>query len=134
MQYFDIVERLEMGTEKVFTVPVREHGRLKETNNDPGRAYLPPILWDVLVVHKDRYTKSTVDDIMLAHLKLGHASNDKLRECQQVYGLPHPCKQIPADYKLHCNICSLCKAQRRLRFKKKRKLQPTEPSRNGGER
>ena len=132
MQYFDIVERLEMGTEKVFTVPVREHGRLEKTDNDPGRAYLPPIHWDVLVVHKDRHTKSTVDDIMLAHLKLGHASIDKLRECQQVYGLPHPCKQIPADYKLYCNICSLCKAQRRLRFKKKRKLLPTEPSRNGG--
>ena len=55
MQYFDIVERLEMGTEKVFTVPVREHGRLEKTSNDPGRAYLPPINWDVLVVHKDRY-------------------------------------------------------------------------------
>ena len=97
MQYFDIVEKLEIGTEKVFTVPVRKQGCLEETNNDPGRAYLPPIHWDVLVVHKDRYTKSTVDDNMLAHLKLGHASIDKLIECQQVYGLPHQCKQIPAD-------------------------------------
>ena len=62
-------------------MPCEENG----LDRDKGRKYTGPLRWDVEIWYKDMYTASTVTDVKLMHLRLGHCNMKALRKAQQQY-------------------------------------------------
>jgi len=120
MCYFDVVKHIPKGVPHVFNQP-----RLGNQEPIPGeehRTFSGPIPWPVIIVHKDKFTKSNITDIMLLHLQLGHANINKLAAAQRYYGTnavsrtnPHPvpyCRAITTTDVIYCTACNTAKARK----------------------
>jgi hypothetical protein len=115
--YFHILETIPKGTRDIFTVPCAES---EELPHDKGRKYTGPLRWDVEVWYKDMYTASTITDVKLMHLRLGHMNVKALRQAQKRYKFvkysrtagkaPHiMCRQISSTEKVFCSACHVAK-------------------------
>jgi len=118
--HFDVIKRIEKLTPGVFNQPISD-----DKTPIPGeehRTLSGPLPWPVIIIHKDRFTKSNVTDIMLLHLQLGHANIKKLAKAQAKYGtnsqsrtnttsVPY-CRPITSSDKTYCGACNVAKAKK----------------------
>jgi len=129
MCYFDVVKRIPKNTPNVFNQPLT--GSMEPVPGEEQRTYAGPTTWPVIVIYKDRFTKSNVADVMLLHLQLGHANIHKLKAAQEHYvtnkvsrtnsnRIPY-CRPITSTDVIYCAACHTAKA--------KKVALPSQPSR-----
>ena len=112
VKYFDIVEEYPKGT-KLFTIPLRQHFIPTKTDMSPdGRVVIEGVDWPVVVLYKDVHTATKVDTKLLAHLRFGHYSSQKLQQLHAT-GTPLGLKLSAFDrHVLNCDACNAAKAIR----------------------
>ena len=76
--HFEIIKEYPKGTPEVFTIPKRTFHGENTVTAENGRAFLGPIPWPVVAVFKDIYTPIKINNLMLAHLRLGHINPAKV--------------------------------------------------------
>ena len=139
--YFRVLETIQKGTDNVFTVPCEENDGL---DHDKGRKYTGPLRWDVEIWYKDMYTASTITDVKLMHLRLGHCDVQDLRKAQNKYGFVRIsvndkskpsrslCRQISSTEKIFCSACHIAKFANANLGTSTRKRKQNHDSEQGG--
>ena len=117
--YFHEIERIPKGTANIFTVPCNGDDGLP---HDVGRKYTGPLRWDVIIWYKDLHTKSTINDVKLMHMRLGHINIKKMHVAQNKYRFVKftrsrenapplkLCRTISSTEKLFCAACHIAKS------------------------